>query len=135
MNCLSCNSALDHANHEGIEIDICAACGGTWVDRSELHKLTASEADATSLAEQQAELAARGGIDKLMSEVRDAVDRACPKCSESMKKQLYAEYSSVVLDVCVTCGIWLDGGELRRVEAFAEGTRAQLVRGVASSGA
>jgi Zn-finger nucleic acid-binding protein len=133
MNCLSCEHELAPSTHEGVEIDLCPECGGTWVDRTELQRLTATVDDATTPEEQQAELAAKPALDKLSEEVRSGAVRTCPKCSSTMRKQLFAEYSSIVLDDCAQCGIWLDGGELRRVEAYAEGRRASLLRGVASA--
>ena len=39
MNCPRCNTALDLSERQGVEIDVCPACRGVWLDRGELDKI------------------------------------------------------------------------------------------------
>jgi uncharacterized protein len=42
MKCPRCeNSALDEREREGVTIDVCPACRGIWLDRSELERIVA----------------------------------------------------------------------------------------------
>lgn len=41
MLCPKCSTPLDARFSHGIEIDVCPECGGAWLDRGEIDKLTA----------------------------------------------------------------------------------------------
>jgi Zn-finger nucleic acid-binding protein len=43
MTCPRCSNELRAQNKDGIEIDVCRQCGGVWLDRGELDRLTAAE--------------------------------------------------------------------------------------------
>jgi hypothetical protein len=34
--CVKCNSVLDRATFQGLEVDLCPKCGGLWLDRGEI---------------------------------------------------------------------------------------------------
>ena len=34
--CVKCNSILDRATFQGLEVDLCPKCGGLWLDRGEI---------------------------------------------------------------------------------------------------
>jgi len=45
MNCPRCeNSVLDERERDGVNIDVCRACRGIWLDRGELEKIVARAA-------------------------------------------------------------------------------------------
>ena len=49
MKCPRCeNSVLDEREREGVTVDVCRACRGIWLDRSELERIV-----ARALSEQQ----------------------------------------------------------------------------------
>lgn len=122
--CIECSAELTHIVHEGIALDSCPNGHGLWVDRSELAQVAASEHSARAADEQQREVdAARGGLRSVMDAVAGEGLRPCPECGREMVKHQYADYSSVVIDSCAQHGVWLDSGELERVEAYAEGYR------------
>ena len=50
-----------------------------------------------------------------------------------MQQMIYAEYSNVVIDSCALHGVWLDAGELERIEAYAEGFREREVATAAAA--
>jgi Zn-finger nucleic acid-binding protein len=43
MFCPSCQNTLRERERNGVMLDICPGCGGVWLDRGELEKLTMSE--------------------------------------------------------------------------------------------
>jgi Zn-finger nucleic acid-binding protein len=43
MTCPNCGEALRERERSGIEIDVCPACRGVWLDRGELDKLVDRE--------------------------------------------------------------------------------------------
>jgi Zn-finger nucleic acid-binding protein len=117
---------MDHVTHEGVELDRCAAGHGMWIDRTELVRVVMDEGDRRPAAEQAAELeAARSaGLGTVMEAIRSEGTRTCPQCGKAMTKLQYADYSAIVVDECAEHGTWLDGDELQRIEAYAEGFRA-----------
>ena len=44
----------------------------------------------------------------------------CPKCATIMKREHYDESVQLVIDVCPEHGVWLDTGEIKKVQAVAE---------------
>lgn len=49
MNCPRCGNDLAEVVKHGVAIDICSSCGGMWLDKGELAKITAQirEAEAS----------------------------------------------------------------------------------------
>jgi Zn-finger nucleic acid-binding protein len=43
MTCPRCSNELRAQRREGVEIDVCRQCGGIWLDRGELDRLTQAE--------------------------------------------------------------------------------------------
>jgi Zn-finger nucleic acid-binding protein len=43
MFCPSCQNTLRERRRDEVMLDICPGCGGVWLDRGELEKLTTSE--------------------------------------------------------------------------------------------
>lgn len=133
--CPICASALQPVMHEGSELDRCDHGHGLWLDRGELRAVVASEEQDRPRAEEIAALdagAASTGQELVQEASRDA--RACPVCQRAMRVAEYAA-SGVVIDECIEHGVWLDSGELERIEAYAEGVREQARGGAASDAA
>lgn len=42
MKCPKCNGELQARTRGEVEIDVCQACGGIWLDSGELEKITAT---------------------------------------------------------------------------------------------
>lgn len=49
MNCPSCQTTLQLAERQGVEIDYCPKCRGVWLDRGELDKILDRAAQAAAL--------------------------------------------------------------------------------------
>ena len=39
MDCPRCKTAMDQRTRDDVEIDVCASCGGVWLDGGELAKI------------------------------------------------------------------------------------------------
>jgi Zn-finger nucleic acid-binding protein len=98
---------------EGVEIDRCLECRGTWLDRGELELLTElAGVEAGELAEalRRARAVGKGR-------------RRCPRCRRRMEVIEVGRETRVELDRCpVGHGLWLDRGEVQTVvRSFSEG--------------
>jgi len=100
--------------YEGVEIDTCQSCGGTWLDWGELTPIIRTYDKKFSFEERLQHLRQRGA------------DRApnlvlhCPKCSARLQRFQYAVSSGVFLDRCPEHGLWLDPGELDKIQIVME---------------
>jgi Zn-finger nucleic acid-binding protein len=102
--CVKCNSILDKATFQGLEVDLCPKCGGLWLDRGEITR-TAKLADA-ELARLRALLAGSSGPPPIPTENK----APCPSCPGSLSEVLLGK---VHVDYCNKChGLFLDKGEL-----------------------
>jgi Zn-finger nucleic acid-binding protein len=115
MKCSTCQKELDQIDFRGIVINECSGCHGRWFDREELQKaknntdedLRWLDFDPFSKKEKHFNvLPENGGL--------------CPKCSEPMVTLAYAK-SGVVIEKCEQChGVWLHGGEFKKIIAHLE---------------
>jgi len=118
MNCPRCNTPLTTIAYEGLEIDKCNKCDGTWLDDGEITKIVNTK-EETFDPKLIRETLAQGftGIPK--NEQQTVVN--CPKCQSGMKPINYDYSSGIILDRCPEGhGIWLDGGELEKAQIVRE---------------
>ena len=105
MNCPKCDQPLSATTVQGAEVDQCPACRGIWFDEHELQTILAlKSADLRPLSRghDQTELDRKTGH--------------CPRDANRLTRVCSARDRAVVIDVCPVChGIWLDGGELRKL--------------------
>ena len=107
MNCPRCDGELKVENYKGIEVDICVACEGMWLDYAELDQLEDQEMDED---EMKGSLVTR----PVESEI------SCPRCHGPMVQFRY-RFNELWLDVCeAEHGFWLDKGEEKRVLELME---------------
>ncbi|MFH1531157.1 MAG: zf-TFIIB domain-containing protein [Pseudomonadota bacterium] len=110
MKCPKCGSerleALDTA--EGVQLDFCADCGGVLFDAREVAEYFELDRDIPDLKAVK-DAARWSGIE-------------CPKCGGPWAELPYAPGEDLLIDLCTRCGvIWLDRGELPKLEALAAG--------------
>lgn len=120
MHCPACSGQLEVILYENIEIETCRGCGGEWLDHTELKKIV-DQRDVYFDPQQRAEVAK---TIKLKQMTTDDVDRklTCPKCHGVTKAINYSGDSGIIIDRCSGCkGIWLDPGELEKIQMFVEG--------------
>lgn len=131
--CPACTVPLVVVAHEGVDIDRCPAGHGVWLDKGELRAVVLSEVADRPTEEELAALdaAALDHGQGLLAEVARG-PRNCPVCASPMQITEYAG-SGVAIDECLLHGVWLDDGELERIEAYAEGIRNQARGGAAGT--
>ena len=104
---------LETVKDQGIEIDDCSKCRGSWYDYDELAELEATVADEDQRL---------GTVEFAKHES----DLACPTCEQTMHAFNYRAYN-LELDACSEGhGFWLDDGEAQRVREIMK----ERVRGL-----
>ena len=82
-----------------VHVNLCPECKGCWFDEKELEKLLP--------------LAIR---DLKIPASADKIERFCPNCVLEMLYAFQYPQTDVTVDACRKCrGLWLDGGEARRI--------------------
>jgi len=107
-----------------VTVRACPGCGGTFLPHSDLAIIAREEGAPRSEAERQAAANAATGR---AADDPGAYIRRCPICRALLRRYVYAFSSGVVVDACEDHGIWLDAGELERIEAWSEADRRGIV--------
>jgi Zn-finger nucleic acid-binding protein len=96
-----------------VEIDQCSQCGGVWLDQGELETiLETSRKGNTPNSEISSGVQLNAGISN--DAKKDKIP--CPFCSKTLNVVNFAYDSGVIINRCPDHGIWLDSGELKRIE-------------------
>ncbi|MEI8346186.1 MAG: zf-TFIIB domain-containing protein [Pseudomonadota bacterium] len=119
MQCPRCpNSSLKPMTYEGVEIDFCPTCQGHWLDQGELSEIVETKEQKFS-AQEIADTFARNGTGIPPHEQNKILK--CPKCATGMTKTNYSYSSGIIIDRCPkNHGVWMDGQELNKAQAFDE---------------
>jgi Zn-finger nucleic acid-binding protein len=105
--CPRCAGLMRDATVGGATMRGCTQCGGVWLARSQVERLTRQRDDEIANASWKA-----FGIAALLAPRGDNRARiTCPECGEATKR---SEIPNTVyeIDVCPTHGTWFDRGEL-----------------------
>ena len=114
MKCLRCSAELKAKTYEGVEIDQCPKCHGTWLDDKELGKIVQAQ-DSKFSPEIIHETMVRA-FEGVPAEERRTLD-PCLKCGKAMVAVNYQYGSGVIIDRCNDGhGIWLDAHELENAQ-------------------
>ena len=108
MNCPRDGSALVNREYHDVEVLVCDACSGMFVDEGELNNL----ADPTV---GDLEFSTLDGDP--LSHPDEFGPTACPRDPDvEMEKVEFNIETNIILDHCPKChGFWLDGKELARI--------------------
>ena len=121
--CPDCELDLKHQTFRNVTVDVCPRCAGIFFDEGEVNKLRIDGNDAMGELEEMVRPSEDFIVDfRTMTEV----SRRCPGCKTSMDKMRYLYSSPIMLDSCPNCcGVWVEDGELRRMQDVltAEGTK------------
>lgn len=91
---------------EEVDFDYCTSCKGIWFDKDELSAMAELATDVPKLDE------ARKGA--------TPTSHPCPHCDRTLEEMRFVAAEDLRIDRCPSCqGIWLDKGELKRVEKIA----------------
>lgn len=108
--CPHCKVSLEIQVHDGDEYDICSKCGGIWLDRGEFQKATRPSG-------------VRCNEDFAGEFLREPVKEQkgyipCVRCGKLMNRKNFRRISGVIIDECSRHGVWLDHGELKKIQHF-----------------
>ena len=120
ITCPRCASkTLSAEMYEGIEIDRCQTCRGTWLDAGEVSKILDRKIEKFAASEVQASVdSTRPGASPL--ERKETLP--CPRCSYHMEIVNYRYASGIIIDNCPQLhGVWLDARELEKIQMYSEG--------------
>jgi Zn-finger nucleic acid-binding protein len=113
LRCPACHVELAALSEAAGTLFDCARCQGHFVEHALLRVLI----------EQRAALA-QNTVPRVRPKPNPFAERVsyrpCPRCNALMHRKNFGGASGVIIDVCVTHGIWFDAGELPAVLNFVE---------------
>ena len=114
MPCPSCEEALtviEFDTNPIMRVERCNGCHGMFFNPGELQAMLDEQSNPLVWLDQlqMSQISADYGFN------HEVVYRKCPMCAERMSHINFAGRSGVVLDRCGTHGLWVEGGELRRL--------------------
>ncbi len=126
--CLKCTSVLDRTMIDDVEVDLCPACGGLWLDPGEIERL--SQKHGGEIDRLRRLLAPQPGPPAVPSEVQGY----CPRCQAPDVKEV--TLGTIRIDFCRQCkGLVLDRGEIDAAMAAVTGTKMTVAEIVAAAAA
>ncbi len=117
MQCPKCQQqATDFRTSEGVAVNFCQGCKGLWFEQGELALYCETPTDLPQL-------------DRLLAQAKPTAFH-CPKCQQTPLTALpYIEGEELSVEWCASChGVWVDAGELPKIERLATRFESGLVR-------
>jgi len=108
--CPRCKDLLTVFQFNNYQLDRCSSCEGLWLEPDKF-KLLTSEFDVY-----RDDSSDPNFIRKPTPKAEGYLPCAC--CSKLMTRQNFKAISGVIIDLCISCGIWLDKGELKQIRSF-----------------
>lgn len=122
VECLKGCGEMRETVYEGVQIDICPECIGVWLDDSELATIVDARERVWPPGVVEQVLAVTGSMGIPRHEQHRSLD--CPKCGERLEPVNYQVNSGVIVNTCrARHGVWLDAGELAKIQIFMENQR------------
>jgi Zn-finger nucleic acid-binding protein len=118
--CPNCKKLMVVLELEGVEVDRCLECGGTWLDAGELELVLRLAGAATEKVVPFLESKAGGARGT----------RRCPRCRRKLRVFKAGKDKAIALDRCPRGhGLWFDARELEEViSSGGEGDAAHVAR-------
>ncbi len=108
MKCPRCSTELTRVRYEGFPAFRCEQCYGYLVGRERLETIKHVQTRPVQQLKQEVLGESQGDS---QDELR------CPGCRGKMQKQFVQPPASIHVDLCTACRlVWLDGGELARLQ-------------------
>lgn len=126
MKCPRCRAVLQPNEYDSQVVEVCPGCKGEWLHAGELQKIVEHHNEVFT----DKEIASLDAVDKEMftAEKDDHDELNCPVCEGvRMEHFNYGDTTGIILHKCAECGgIWMDKGELEKVEEVVDGWKADL---------
>lgn len=105
--CAACSHETQFADVAGIAVAACPQCLGFLSQRRDFSKII-----------ERVRKAYRGPVQiRPLDQAQLRMSRKCPTCDKTFETHAYAGPGTTVIDSCPQCEtVWLDGGELERIE-------------------
>ena len=119
IHCLNNCGTMQQTQYEGVIIDVCPTCKGVWLDPGELTTIVETREHTWSAETIERVLELTGGVGIPNKELNRSL--RCPKCNEDLAPVNYQGTSGVIVNTCqANHGVWLDAGELAKVQIYLE---------------
>lgn len=117
-SCPACRKLLVVLELDGVEVDHCPRCGGSWLDAGELEALAEGAGVGTRRIREALLARARGRRGS----------RRCPRCRRRLEPLSVGVEEELVVDRCrLGHGLWFDRGEIGSlVRGLGEGERKAI---------
>ena len=127
MICPRCNVDLKTEKVDGVPVDRCPTCWGTWLDKGEFAQLLSMSLRSLRFSQEETAAVLKGMAQeaKAPNPVPDA-SLACPKCGKVMGKARHNSAKAIVLDRCDAHGLWLDAKELKQAQVATQALKMVL---------
>ncbi len=110
---------LYEVEYRGILIDVCVRCEGSWYDIGELDALVQTTREDASSGSFQPSKPPVPRNEAFEESAVNPVYIRCPHCQRIMDRRNFERRSGILVDLCLEHGVWLDGGEIQRIRAWA----------------
>ncbi len=120
MQCPHCHQPLEALTFQGVQVETCPGCGGEWLGAGQLGAIVEAR-NARFTKEEAVAVAQAAAITGIKL---TGTDRSfpCPACGAATHPVNYGDDSGIIIDECSACrGVWLDKGELDKIEELVEG--------------
>lgn len=112
--CPRCKVSTHRIEYEGVGVRMCGECGGYWVKPISLKAISNKRHTDWSEAVKERFL-------DLADQSNSTEKLLCLSCAKTMIKEQFKEWDDIVIDQCPGCGgIWLDPGELEKIQIYWE---------------
>ncbi len=120
--CPRCGEAREllSITFDGVSVDVCEHCEGAWFDAGELEHVVQDVRAQAKSGRWSPEAVLDGGTKSPSPLGQGYIP--CPRCGQLMNRLNWEKTSGVVVDVCRSHGVWLDGGEIASLQAWAART-------------
>lgn len=98
-------------------IEQCKHCHGIFLDYGELEAIMEREIVKSDKYDFEK---VRQILDNPLVKEKSIKYKKCPECRSIMSRLNYKQKSGVIMDRCISCGYWLDSGELRQIMEWAK---------------
>ncbi len=112
LRCPICHSTSEVIQISNVELDLCRKCSGIWLDKSEFNNFK-KIIENDDLANVLKNLI--NGIPANKTRNKRGAYISCPICKGLMSQSNFEDISGIILDKCLSHGIWLERQDLEQI--------------------